>query len=800
MMVITNLRHVILLFSLLLIGLLLWLSISFLLVANNQRQEARRLSSFIETNSALRATSAALAEERSASYWLTGIDGLLFAGESLIKPRALTDELLQIGIDRVNIKIKDPGYAEQLRFQPSNLAQLIGRLDSKIAALQSKREALELDLRLPSALRDKPLQLEVLDFYRELIEDLEVLRHGTSYIASGHSRETDNVLVISNAAWNIGLSNKLLTALFEGYITSGNTALGDARNQTNALRAQIERNLETIRRIVSYANLDPELANQALELDEWYSNHYLVPVRRLSVAIANRLESPYTNYEWRQAGTTLDQYIQHMLDRADELSRESVSKEEQRALKNLIIDGTLVVFCMFLMLCSLWIVRRMHHQATHDELTELPNRRSFKYSCEEKLDSAVVKPLPASLLMIDLYKFKAINDTLGQVVGDQLLRQVATRLQHAMASKGITARLGGDEFAVLLANNDSTSASYVAAELFDTLSGLYTLDEQSVALNVCIGYASFPEHAKTSEELRKAADLALYEAKQKGPGTVQPYRKSFGQAFLDRQVMEKELSRAIERNEFELVYQPQFDLKKQVVGGVEALIRWQHPTRGTVSPFHFIPVAEEAGMLPLIGQWVIDEAIRQAACWRADYGLDLRMSVNVSTHQFLNGDLVAIIKEALRREKLEPSALEIEITESVAMAELEVVIDKLNALHELGIRIALDDFGTGYSSLSYLQDLPLDTLKIDRTFVTKVDGGTRTQKLLLESIAGMAKLLEFHTVAEGVETDRQLDKVRALGIDTVQGYYYSKPISGAQIPIDVPSINETHGCGRIRAA
>jgi diguanylate cyclase (GGDEF)-like protein len=442
----------------------------------------------------------------------------------------------------------------------------------------------------------------------------------------------------------------------------------------------------------------------------------------------------------------------------------------------------------------------MHHQATHDELTELPNRRSFKYSCEEKLDSAVVKPLPASLLLIDLYKFKAINDTLGQVVGDQLLRQVATRLQHAMASKGITARLGGDEFAVLLANNDSTSASYVAAELFDTLSGLYTLDEQSVALNVCIGYASFPEHAKTSEELRKAADLALYEAKQKGPGTVQPYRKSFGQAFLDRQVMEKELSRAIERNEFELVYQPQFDLKKQVVGGVEALIRWQHPTRGTVSPFHFIPVAEEAGMLPLIGQWVIDEAIRQAACWRADYGLDLRMSVNVSTHQFLNGDLVAIIKEALRREKLEPSALEIEITESVAMAELEVVIDKLNALHELGIRIALDDFGTGYSSLSYLQDLPLDTLKIDRTFVTKVDGGTRTQKLLLESIAGMAKLLEFHTVAEGVETDRQLDKVRALGIDTVQGYYYSKPISGAQIPIDVPSINETHGCGRIRAA
>ena len=214
-----------------------------------------------------------------------------------------------------------------------------------------------------------------------------------------------------------------------------------------------------------------------------------------------------------------------------------------------------------------------------------------------------------------------------------------------------------------------------------------------------------------------------------------------------------------------------------------------------VSPFHFIPVAEDAGLLPVIGNWVINEAVQQAAQWRMKYGLHLRMSVNVSAHQFVHGDVVSTIEKALQRENLDASAFEIEITESVAMAELEVVIEKLNALHNLGIRIALDDFGTGYSSLSYLQDLPLDTLKIDRSFITKIDNGTRTQRLLLESIASMAQLLEFHTVAEGVETDSQLQKVRDLGIDTVQGYYYSKPVSAEQIPIDVEAIDSAHRGG-----
>ena len=222
---------------------------------------------------------------------------------------------------------------------------------------------------------------------------------------------------------------------------------------------------------------------------------------------------------------------------------------------------------------------------------------------------------------------------------------------------------------------------------------------------------------------------------------------------------------ALERNEFELYYQPQFDVDKQAVEGVEALIRWRHPDRGLVSPFNFIPVAEEAGMMTSIGEWVINEAIRQSVIWKNDEDLHLRMSVNVSVHQFVDGDIVGIIQNALSKAELDPRYFEIEITESVAMFDVGSVIEKLNALHGTGVRIALDDFGTGYSSLSYLRDLPLDTLKIDRSFVTEIDEGCRTQKLLLNSIASMAKQLNLHTVAEGVETNSQLQKVCALGID-----------------------------------
>lgn len=795
-----NLRKGVLLFSTVLVGLLMWLSISFLLRANSDREDANHLTTFIETDAALRSASMALADERATSYWLTGIDGLFFAAESLVKPRSTTNLTLRTAIDKIGSNLQNATYASQLRFQPNHIDRLVNELEASLKDLSNKRDALAQDLKYPSELRDQSLQIGVLDFYSSMIEKLQVLRHGTGYISSNTSRETTNTLAMSDAAWQIGLSNQLLTALIEGYITSGSTARGDALSQVTALQNRIDENLGIIKRIDAYANIDRELHTHAVKLIHSYVNNYRTPVHRVAMAIANQLDSPYTNYDWKKAAGTLDEHTQNMLNRADDISRESVMSAQQRSIRNMMIDVILVSSCIFLMLCAYWIVRRMHYQATHDELTGLPNRRQFKTQCEEKCDQLTGSSNPVSLLKIDLHKFKAINDSFGQGIGDKLLQQFAVRLQKHVPTNAYTARLGGDEYAVLLPDTQATAAPQIAAALGEKMSGTYQIDSQRIQLTTCIGYACSPAHAIGSEALRKAADLALYEAKQTGPDTVKGYRPAIAKAFKERQQLERELSTALENGEFELHYQPQFDLENSVVEGVEALLRWRHPTRGMVSPFHFIPVAEDSGKLPAIGQWVINEAVAQAARWREECGLHLRMSVNVSAHQFIHGDLVADIQTALEREKLAPEAFEIEITESVAMAELDLVVAKLNALHELGIRIALDDFGTGYSSLSYLQDLPLDTLKIDRSFITKIDHGTRTQRLLLESIASMAKLLEFHTVAEGVETDRQLAKVKALGIDTVQGYYYSKPVSGADIPADVQAIDEAYGDGADHAA
>ncbi len=790
-----NLRKGVLVFSAILVALLLWLSISFLLVANNERNDARHLTHFMETDAVLRDAAIVLAEERSASYWLTGIDGLFFAAESLLRPRASTDKAVNTVMSRLRQVISNQQYVSHLRFQPTHLQSLIVDLEKQLAEIDSKRSTLAHDLNYPIDERNKSLQLDVLNYYRELIEKLEVLRHGMTYITSEQSRATQNIFSISDAAWNITLANQLLTALFEGYITGGSTALGDAQTQASALQSSIEKSVETIRRIDAYANVGKELHTLAIDLNLWFTDNYIVAVRQLAGALANNTAPPYTNYDWRKIATGLDERSDAILQHANNISMQNVAAAESRAARNLVIDLILVALSVLLMIAATWIVRRIHHQATHDELTGLSNRRNFKNHCEDLIEPNTT----ASLLKVDLHKFKAINDSHGQTVGDKLLQQVAGRLQRSVSPTTMVARLGGDEFAVLLKDTDRTRAKYVAQSLLNKVGTCYDIDGQSLQLGICIGYACFPQDADNSENLRRAADLALHAAKQSGQGSILPYKASIAQAFQERQQMETELAHALDNNEFELHYQPQFDLENCVVEGVEALIRWRHPERGMVSPFHFIPVAEDAGLLPAIGQWVIREAAQQSARWKNDFGLHLRMSVNVSAHQFLHGDLVKFITDTLQREKLDPASFEIEITESVAMAEIDLVVSKLNALHDLGIRIALDDFGTGYSSLSYLQDLPLDTLKIDRSFITKIDNGTRTQRLLLESIASMAQRLEFHTVAEGVETDDQLRQVQLLGIDTVQGYYYSKPVQGDQIPEDVRAIDHEH-CKQNRKA
>jgi len=432
--------------------------------------------------------------------------------------------------------------------------------------------------------------------------------------------------------------------------------------------------------------------------------------------------------------------------------------------------------------------------------TQLCNRRKFKTDCEFKLEDAGARGQQYLLIVLNLHQFKTVNDSLGQLTGDKLLQQIARKLMLAVESNSVVARMGGDEFSVLQSFQNSETTRMVVDTIVRSITGTVSVDGQIVRINACAGYALYPKDAATLEDLRKAADLSLYHAKQKGAGTICAHNQSIASAFQQRQSLETDLSRAIEREEFELHYQPQFDLRHGAVEGVEALLRWNHPERGSVSPFQFIPVAEDAGLLPVLGQWVIEEAARQAGIWQRLNGMSLRMSVNVSVQQFLHRDIAYNVSDVLERHNLSPQNFEIEITESVAMAEIDRVLQQLQVIREQGVRVALDDFGTGYSSLGYLQDLPLDTLKIDRSFITKLDTGDGRQRVLLDSIANIARSFKFHTVAEGVETDTQLHHVRALGIDTVQGYYYSKPLPAGLLPNAVQQINTQYGDGHRKVA
>lgn len=777
-------------FSAAVVALLFWLSVSFLVVAFQEKQDTEFLKHYVVTDKVLRNASIVIAEERSASYWLSGFESLDNSVQSLTRPQTATDEAVAEVHAQYQSIAALPNYGNQLRFRWSRIQSLFTDLKSNIARLDAQRDYLRSNLNLSLSEREIDLEKNILDYYRSIVEQLQSLRFAASYVSTGQLRATQNLFAISDAVWNIRLSNHLLTALFEGYLTSGSMARGEALIMANSHLNKIKENIATLRSIDSYANVDPNLNTAASRLDSWYQEFYYMPMHDISIAMAENKPAPHSNYEWKKISRGMAEHSENLLTSIDEITEQRLNKAGHKATRNLVIDSFLIVLCVALVFFAYWIVRRVHHQATHDVLTGLPNRRSFVTSCQQRVNPD--NNSKTTLIKADVSKFKEINDSFGHYVGDKLLQEVAGKIKNGINGSHSVSRLGSDEFAVLLENTDCDSGERTARELAESLSGHYKIEGQSLDLKATVGFACFPDDADSSENLVKAADLALHESKQKGPGTVTRYNPAIADAFHERQRMESDLGLALERGEFELHYQPQFDVESQMVDGVEALIRWRHPSRGLVSPFHFIPVAEDAGLLPAIGEWVIKEAIRQSVVWKKENDLHLRVSVNVSAHQFIEGDVVGIIQNALIKAELEPQSFEIEITESVAMFDVSTVVKKLKKLHNTGIRIALDDFGTGYSSLSYLRDLPLDTLKIDRSFVTELDDGSHRHKMLIESIAAMAKQLELHTVAEGVETNSQLKQVCALGIDTVQGYYYSKPVEAKDLPRDVKAIDAAY--------
>ena len=418
----------------------------------------------------------------------------------------------------------------------------------------------------------------------------------------------------------------------------------------------------------------------------------------------------------------------------------------------------------------------LKYMAQHDQLTELPNRSLLTYQLEQAIYRAKRNNTKIALLFLDLDNFKQINDTLGHSLGDKVLKDVAHKFKASIREEDIISRQGGDEFLVVLEElHDAEEASVIAQKLIHSLKDPVLISDHEFYVGVSIGISIFPDDGMDCEQLIKNADSAMYQSKNQSKNQYSYFTPELNQRSKRRFTLENHLRSALRKNQFYVVYQPQIDINEKKIYGFEALVRWQHPELGLISPVEFIPVAEAMGAIKEIGHFVMEQAIIQIQRWNKQFNSTMSMSVNISCRQFENSDLLEQISALLKQYQCPPESLKIEITESLLLQENTFILEMLNAISDTGIAIALDDFGTGYSSLSYLKKFPINIVKIDRSFVRDITSDAE-DAILVKTIIAMANGLKMSTISEGVETVEQRTFLEVEGCHLIQGYYFSKPL------------------------
>ena len=419
---------------------------------------------------------------------------------------------------------------------------------------------------------------------------------------------------------------------------------------------------------------------------------------------------------------------------------------------------------------------RIRHLAYHDALTGLPNRALMQDRLGAALAQARRHNRMLALLFLDLDRFKQINDVEGHAVGDHVLQGVAERLKGIVRDADTVARVGGDEFTVLLPEISlAQDAVSVADRILQDLRQPVTVDHREFHATTSMGIAFYPDDAEEADSLLRCADIAMYRAKEQGRDNYQFHTAAMSAQLAERLTVENDLRGALERNEFVVYYQPQVDIGNQQIVGVEALVRWQHPSRGLMLPADFIPVAEDSGLIVPLGEWVLRTACAQARAWQKSGLSPVRVAVNLSGRQFQQRDLPAMVDRALKDTSLEPGYLQLEVTESVVMHDMDFTVATLDKLKAMGIQIAIDDFGSGHSSLNYLKRLPIDHVKIDRSFVRDLPTDL-SDVAIVGSVVAMTRELNLKVVAEGVETEEQLAFLKDRQCDVVQGFLFSRPV------------------------
>jgi diguanylate cyclase (GGDEF)-like protein len=424
--------------------------------------------------------------------------------------------------------------------------------------------------------------------------------------------------------------------------------------------------------------------------------------------------------------------------------------------------------------------QRVEYLAYHDGLTALPNRSLFSKMLSQRIGEARRYDRQLAVAFLDLDRFKQINDTLGHEAGDQLLQEVAIRLRGYMRESDTIARLGGDEFVVLLpVLDDPKYAATVAQKILSVVGQPFTFIGHEFRITASIGISTYPQDGRDEQTLTKNADVAMYQAKAEGKNNFQFYSEKLNANSLERLTLESSLRHALERNEFRLVYQAKRDIGSGQITGMEALLRWEHPDLGTIAPMQFIPLAEETGLIVPIGKWVLREVCLQNVAWQQQDLPPLCIAVNLSARQFYDENLFADVDSIIRSTGIDPHLLELEIMEGVLIHNVEETLRIPTGLKSMGVRIAIDDFGTGYSTLATLQRFPLDTIKIDRSFIRDISGPGKDMALA-DAVIAMGRSLSLAVVAQGVETREQAEFLRAHACDEIQGFYFRKPMPAEQ--------------------
>lgn len=784
----TSIRSSLVFISLTAIGLILWLSVSFWYTAYTQRVDSAQLLESIEIEDLLFESSRELSRQRSLTHLV--LSRVEPAKDSHLRKLDAFHGDAHTHFNTIRTKLDSAmtnrSLSHRFTFVDSEINDIYKDVLGSLSKLIEKDDWIIEQALLPLSLRDERKRELVFKQIMSVIDSIQLLRWGTHFVPRHNDLDIDHLQALRIANWEFSEAIAREASLLSGVVASRVNLTTNDRKEIESLHKETLATWRTLKQYVTKRGAIPELFVGIKNIEAEYFNEF---VEFRDVILYNlKLEShnPMTLAHW----LSVEANTMTLLDQLDQLNSENIRKVaiavEAKAIRNLIIDSTIVVVCLLIGIGVIGVLRKIRHMATHDDLTGLPNRICFESILIEKFFQSQTNPV--AVIIVDLDGFKDVNDTLGHDIGDKLLKQVSTRMKQCVAKRGFVARHGGDEFSVVVAGYTSRDDVLgIGNQLVKAMRSEFRIDGYSVRIGASIGLSFHPEDASSAEELKRNADFAMYYAKSQGRNCVYAFDQNIASEYQQRSQFKDDLKQAIDENQFELFYQPQVGINAQEVMGLEALIRWHHPAKGFISPEIFISIAEESGQIQEIGDWVLDEACRQMSHWHKNGLANMQIAVNVSAMQFMRPDFIDYVEKTCKRHSLKHSCLELEITESVLVSDVQQVIDSCHRLHKMDIKVAIDDFGTGYSSLSYLQDLPVDTLKIDRAFVSGMDD--ITSKSVAKTIVMLAQACGLETVAEGVETQEQANMIAELGCDYIQGYFYSKPVSASELVQRVATIN-----------